>query len=236
MTLVLVHGGWHGGWCWRPVAAVLRAAGHEVHAPTLTGLGDRAHLREPLGDRLGLHTHVDDVAALLVAEDVRDVVLVGHSYAGLVIEGAADRVPDRVGRLVHLDAFVPAAGRSLFDLLPPARREFYDRQVRDGAVDPPPVEALGITDPDTARRVVARLTPQPVATFTEALPLTGSAQRVPRSYVRCTEGPMVASFAPFAERARSDPAWDLHELACGHDAMLIAPDDVAALLGTVAVR
>lgn len=229
-VFVLVHGGWHGGWCWREVAARLRALGHEVHAPTLSGLGDRAHLREPLGDRLGLHTHVGDVAALLVAEDLHEVVLVGHSYAGLVIEGVADRVPDRVARLVHLDSFVPDSGRSLFDLLPPQRREFYESRVQDGAVDPPPVAALGITDPATAERVAQRLTPQPLRTFTDALTLTGSAQRVPRCFVRCTEGPLVPSFAPFAQRARSDPAWDQRDLHSGHDAMLIVPDELADLL------
>lgn len=233
-TFVLVHGGWHGGWCWRRVAAVLRAAGHECHTPTLTGLGDRAHLRKPLGEQLGLHTHVRDVASLLVAEDLRDVVLVGHSYAGLVVEGAADLAPDRVARLVHLDSFVPAAGQSLFDLLPPQRREFYESQVRDGAVDPPPVAALGITDPDTARRVAERLTPQPLATFAEAVVLTGAAQPVPRCYVRCTEGPLVSTFAPFATRARSDPAWDQRDLRTAHDAMLTVPDELAALLASLA--
>jgi pimeloyl-ACP methyl ester carboxylesterase len=229
MTIfVLVHGGWHGGWCWREVAARLRVRGHEVHAPTLTGLGDRAHLRDPLGDRLGLTTHVDDVAALLETDDLRDVVLVGHSYAGLVIEGVAGRVPERIGLLVHLDSFVPGDRTSLFDLLSPERRAFYEDRTAAGAVTPPPVAALGITDPVLAGMVEARLTRQPLRTFTEAA--TAAAPDVARRYVHCTEGPLAANFARFAAAAREDPGWGYDELACGHDAMLVAPDELAALL------
>src|SRR5579859_7931096 len=111
-TYVLVHGAWHGGWSWRAVAAGLRAAGQEAHAPSLTGLGDRRHLAAP---DIDLETHVLDVVNLLEMEDLTDVVLVGHSYGGMVVTGAADRVPSRIRTLVYLDAFVPEAGRTLLD-------------------------------------------------------------------------------------------------------------------------
>lgn len=121
-TFVLVHGGWHGGWGWRRLTPLLREAGHEVFAPTLTGLGDRAHLR-----RLdtGLATHVADVAAVLELDDLHDVVLVGHSYAGMVITGVVQRCGERIRELVYFDAFVPAPGQSFFDLIGPERREAY---------------------------------------------------------------------------------------------------------------
>nr|WP_238589876.1 alpha/beta fold hydrolase [Pseudonocardia sp. AL041005-10] len=114
-TVVLLHGAWHGGWAWQRVVPGLRAAGHDVHTPTLTGLSDRAHLLTP---QVGLSTHVQDVVALLEAHDARDVVLVGHSYAGQVVTGVADRVPDRVARRVYLDAFVGDDGDAAIDLLP----------------------------------------------------------------------------------------------------------------------
>ncbi|MBV9253581.1 MAG: alpha/beta fold hydrolase, partial [Actinobacteria bacterium] len=115
-TFVLVHGAWHGGWCWRKLTPLLRAAGHEVFTPTLTGLGERSHLGHP---DVGLATHVGDVAQVLWYEDLSNVVLVGHSYGGLVIGGVADQAPGRLKHLVYLDAFVPEHGRSMLDLGPP---------------------------------------------------------------------------------------------------------------------
>jgi pimeloyl-ACP methyl ester carboxylesterase len=119
-TYVLIHGGWHGGWCWARVAPILRAAGHDVYAPSLTGLGDRVHLLSP---SVRLETHIEDVLGVLSYEDLRDVVLVGHSYGGMVITGVADRAADRVSHLVYLDAFVPRDGECLLDLLPEERAD-----------------------------------------------------------------------------------------------------------------
>ncbi len=116
-TYVLVHGAWHGGWCWRNVAARLREAGHDVHTPTLTGLGELAHLAGP---EIGLRTHTDDLLGLLKYEDLRDIVLVGHSYAGLVVREAADRVPEHVARITVVDAWAARDGESLDDLAPPS--------------------------------------------------------------------------------------------------------------------
>src|SRR5262245_14863398 len=125
-TFVLVHGAWHGGWCWQRVSPLLRARGHEVFAPTLTGLGERSHL---LTREIGLETHVADVVNAIRWEDLTDVVLCGHSYGGMVISGAADRMADRVRSLVYLDAFVPADGQSIFDFMTAERAEGF----RDGA-------------------------------------------------------------------------------------------------------
>ena len=125
-TFVLVHGAWHGGWCWRKLTPLLRAAGQEVFTPTLTGLGERAHLGSP---DVGLGTHVRDVAQVLWYEDLADVVLVGHSYGGLVIGGVADQVPERLRHLVYLDAFVPEHGQSMLDLGPPERRPAMQARV-----------------------------------------------------------------------------------------------------------
>jgi pimeloyl-ACP methyl ester carboxylesterase len=229
--VVLVHGGWHGGSCWRDVVPFLRAAGLGVHAPTLTGLGERAHL---LTRDTDLELHVRDVAQVLVHEDLRDVLLVGHSYGGMVVAGVADALPDRVGHVVYLDAFVPADGQSLLGLLRRERRDLFlaaAREHGDGWLVPAPTpEALGVTDGETARWLQARLRPQPLRTFEQPLRLQHPpGERTPCSFVHCTEGPTVPSFAPFAQIAR-DAGWPVHTLATGHDAMLTAPGEVAALL------
>lgn len=211
------------------MAPCLRAAGHQVHAPTLTGLGHRSHL---LDDRVDLELHVRDLLEVLACEDLQDVVLVGHSYAGMVMSGVADRVPERLARLVYLDAFVPVDGQSLFELLPPARREMFRQAARERGegrfIPPPSAAALGVTDPVRAAWVDARLRPQPVRTFEQ--PLRLGEIRLPRSYVHCTDGASVPSFAPFAQRAKESPDWRYHELATGHDAMLTVPAELAGVL------
>ena len=232
MNFVLVHGGWHGAWCWETVARILRNAGHEVRTPTLTGLGERADLLDP---GVGLDTHVRDVAEVLVDEDSRDVVLVGHSYAGMVISGVADREPHRLRGLVFLDAFVPEDGQSLFDLLRPERREFYRKGAEERGegwrVPPPPPQALGVSDEGEARLLASRLTPQPIRTFEQPVRLADpSAKALPRTYVHCTLGPLAPSFAPFAARFREEPGWGYQEISTGHDAMLTVPGALCKIL------
>jgi pimeloyl-ACP methyl ester carboxylesterase len=229
-TYVLVHGGWHGGWCWRKVTPLLRDAGHDVYAPTLTGLGERAHLAGP---EVGLAVHIEDVANLLEYEDLVDVVLVGHSYGGMVITGAAGRVPKRVAQLVYLDAFVPADGQALVDLLPPERRDVFLEQARATGegwrVPPPSPEFYGVTEEADLAWVRPRLVPQSLATFTEPLGRARATASPPRTYIACTAS-TVATFRPFAEHARADTAWRYHELATGHDAMVTMPEGLARLL------
>lgn len=233
-TLVLVHGAWHGGWCWRHLATLLRAAGHQVHNPTLTGLGERSHLRTPLETGVGLDTHIQDVANVLEYEDLRDVVLVGHSYAGMVITGVADRVADRIRHLVYLDAFVPADGQSLFDISRPERREIFREQARQhrGLIPSPPPQLFGVTDPPAVDWVAARLGPQPVHTFEQPLTLRSdpAAAALPRTYLYCLRGPLVPIFEPFAARARTDPGWGYQELITAHDAMITTPHALTAAL------
>ena len=234
-TFVLVHGGWHGAWCWRRVTPLLRAAGHEVLTPELTGLGARAHLASREVD---VSLHVRDVASVLEMEDVRDVVLVGHSYAGVVIAGVAEVASDRVAQLVYLDAFVPEEGKALLDLVPPERRAVFESAARehgDGWLVPLPWEQAlagwAVTDPDDVRWMLPRLTPQPLATFLEPAGSLAVAQRLPRTYVHCAVKPAGDTFAPFAAAAAEDGSgWRLVTLEHGHDAMVTAPQAVAETL------
>jgi pimeloyl-ACP methyl ester carboxylesterase len=171
-TFVLVHGAWHGSWCWKRVRSALSARGHEVFTPPLTGLADRVHLLSPQVD---LETHITDVVNLIRAEELEGVVLCGHSYAGAVISGVADRVADQIGALVYLDAFVLENGQSLHDTFPPQFRDMQleaARQAGDGwKIPPPPAEAfiLTVKDRDWVNR---RCTAQPLATHQQPLTLT----------------------------------------------------------------
>lgn len=234
ITFVLVHGGWHGGWSWSRVSPLLRAAGHHVWVPTLTGLADRAHL---LTAEIGLETHIRDIVGLLEYEELERVVLVGHSYAGMVITGVAALAPERLSHLVYLDAFVPTEGDTLLSLLPPDRQAFYREQAAtrgDGwRVPPPPVAALGVTNMVDLAWLEAKLTDQPLRSFEQPL-ARNAPTALPRTYIHCTEGPIAASFAPFASRAQAESGWRYHELATGHDAMILVPEDLTELLLGVA--
>jgi pimeloyl-ACP methyl ester carboxylesterase len=228
-VIVLVHGGWHGGWCWRRLLPLLRAGGSEVHAPTLTGLGDRAHLAAP---GVGLATHIEDVVALLAMEDLSEVVLVGHSSGGIVITGVAQRVPDRIAELVYLDAFVPRPGQSLLDLLPAPRREFFLSQVDAGRVVldwEAAMDGWAVRDQTDRAWMRTRLRPHPVGGLADPLP-ADPVPDLPRRFVHCTDKPGADSFAGFAAAAREDPAWRFAELDTGHDGMITAPDRVADAL------
>lgn len=224
-TFVLVHGTGSGGWCWKQVARILRAGGSEVYAPTLSGVGDRAHLASC---GIDLTTHITDVSSLMYFEDLWDVVLVGHSYAGMVITGVAATAPARVGQLIYLDAYVPDEGQCEYDLWPPELRA--DADLASGVRPSPPPSLMGITDPQLAAWVVARETPHPMATYLQAPPPASPASgAIPRAYLTCTGGEVTWVFGRFAEKART-LGWPVREIATGHDAMLIDPAGVAALL------
>ncbi|MGH7752167.1 MAG: alpha/beta fold hydrolase [Gemmatimonadales bacterium] len=226
---VLVHGAWHGGWCWKRVTPLLRAAGHDVFTPTLTGLGERAHL---MTSSVDLETHTQDVLGVLQCEDLDRVILVGHSYGGMVITCVADRAPERLAHVVYLDAFVPRDGQSLYDLVPPERRAMYDEWARTKGegfrLPSPPLEFFGLTDESDVRWAAPRVLPQPLATFTQPARLKGSLAGVPRTYIACAKhtGP----FKPFAQRAQTEPGWRYRALAAVHDVMITAPRDLVALL------
>jgi pimeloyl-ACP methyl ester carboxylesterase len=228
---VLIHGSNDGGWVWKKLAPFLRTAGHEVYAPTLTGLSDRSHL---LGCGVDLTTHITDVANLLVYEDLSDVILVGNSYAGMVISGVAAKLPQRLKLLVYLDAYIPEAGQCEADLWPPERRAIAQaaESGSPGLAQTPDPVIFGVTDPVLQAWITARETPQPVATYTEPLP-PGNAmsEALPRVFIHCTGNPASTPdiFGAFAEKACSR-GWEVHEIATGHMAMLTAPGELAGLL------
>lgn len=233
-TFVLIHGAWHGGWCWDRVTPVLRAAGHDVHTPTLTGLSERAHLLSP---QVGLDTHAEDVVRLLDVLDLREVVLVGHSYAGQVVTAVADRRPERIARRVHLDAFVGTNGEAARDLLP----ETVAHHWAEAAAGPGlgwlvPVRSLavlGVTEQADTDWLTPRLTPHPWKTYTDPLRLTGAAEDVPGAFVECVNWMRV--FRTQADRAR-ERGWPVHELDTGHEAMVTAPKALADVLLDLAAR
>ncbi len=229
---LLVHGAWHGGWCWKRVARLLRASGHEVFTPTLTGLGERKHLMSP---EIGLETHIADVLGVMEYEDLRDVILVGHSYAGMVVTGVAYRAPDRIAQLVYLDAFVPEDGKALVDYQSPETRKlFVERTQTEGegyklpAVIPP--EAFGVTDEADLAWVRPRMDPHPLKTKLDPVRLIdGQGALIPRTFIWCNNPPDIP-FVQFAERARKDKSWRFYELAAGHDAMITKPKELTGLL------
>jgi pimeloyl-ACP methyl ester carboxylesterase len=236
-TFVIVHGGWGGGWEWTPVARRLREMGHEVFAPTLTGLGERAHL----GSGVGLSDHVADVLALWEFEELEDVILCGQSYGGMVVTGVADQVADRIRLLVYLDAFVPEDGQALRDLVSDEFRGAIDEVAAAGG-DPgfPFPEELwppeGSLPEEVRASYLARMRPHPVGTMTEAIRLSGSVQRLRRAFVRCTGGGLgepEPDIAPFADRARAE-GWLYRESATPHDLQLFDPGGTAALLHELA--
>jgi pimeloyl-ACP methyl ester carboxylesterase len=227
-TYVLVHGAWHGGWKWRFVAPMLRHAGHEVFTPTLTGLGERAHLARP---GIGLDLHVQDVVALMEMEDLRDVVLLGHSYGGMVVTGVAERAPERIRRLVYLDAFVPENGKCLLDYaLSERAARFREEGEREGSVAPPPLSLWGIVKADHVAFARQRESRQPFNTFTQPIRLvSSSAAALSKTFIYCSS-PATGSFDQFAAKFRGDPKWRFHELKAGHDAMILVPEELAEIL------
>jgi pimeloyl-ACP methyl ester carboxylesterase len=228
-SLVLVHGAWHGGWCWSRLRPPLNRAGIQVFTPTLTGLADRAHLLSPEVD---LETHVKDVVGLIECEELQNVVVVGHSYAGMLLGSVARQCGSRVGALVYLDALVPQAGECALQLFSPAVAGAVEEAARRGGGwrVPPPWSAaeFGVAKTADQAWVDRRLTDQPFKTFRQAA-ATSPPAAIPRTYVACTR-PQRQTYVRFAELAREDPDWHYVELATGHDAMVTAPDDLARML------
>ncbi len=240
---VLIHGAWHGGWCWDAVRARLEAAGQRVHTPTLPGLGERA---QELTPELGLADQISSVIAFIELADLRDIVLVGHSYGGMVITGVADALAARIAHLVYLDAAVPKDGESMVSYGAPRPPEAIAAAIAglralapDGtAMQPLPPEALGIAPDHPAHAVLAaRMTPHPIKTWLDPIKLpNGAPGDLPRTYLHCTAPVLEQSQFPYiARRVAADPAWRYGEIATGHEAMLTAPDEVTRhLLDTLA--
>ncbi|MBO3680418.1 alpha/beta hydrolase [Streptomyces sp. NEAU-YJ-81] len=229
---VLVHGGRHGGWCWRPVARRLRAAGHEVFTPTLTGLGDRAHL---LTREVGLATHVEDIVATFEYEDIRDAVLVGHSYGGMPVTGALERIGDRVRAQVLLDAQVPRTGESVFDLNGPQRAEamiaLADETGEGWYIPPADAARYGVTDPVDVAWVNSRMTAQPLRTYQDPSGPTDRAWRHPGIFVECVPSSQEPHILERMRiRSAEDPHFGYRVLKTAHNAMVTDPEAVTALL------
>jgi pimeloyl-ACP methyl ester carboxylesterase len=231
-TFVLVHGAWHGGWCWQRVAGRLRSGGHTVFTPTLTGLGERSHL---LRAGIDLKTHIADVVNVMKWEGLSDVVLCGHSYGGMVISGVAEALPQAIRSIVFLDAFVPRNGEAVQDLTGPAVKEAAQAALQRGDIAIPPraAEAFGVNEAD--RAWVDRLcVPQPIACFTSKIVLTGAVDRIARkSYIRAASY-MNPGFDRALSEAQSKPSWRTYEVPSGHDVMVDMPERVADILLEVA--
>ncbi len=237
-TFVLVHGAWNGGWCWARVAGQLREAGHRVYTPTCTGLGERSHLLKPDVD---MQTFVQDIVNVLIWEDLHNVIMVGHSFGGLVITGAADIAADRIGQLVYLDAFILENGVTTMDTLSPENQEKLKQGVeRTGgavaALAPPRPQSLGITEEQDIAFVQNRLTPQPFKSYTSALTLRHPVGNdLPCCYVQCVS-PVFPAVAASADWARAQDGWHMASLDSSHCAMITAPRRLAGMLLDVAAR
>lgn len=221
-TYVLVHGAWHGGWCWSRVAGPLRRQGHRVFTPTLTGLGERSHL---LSRHVTLDTFVQDIANVLIWEDLSDVILVGHSFAGPVISGVADRCAARIRHLVYLDAFILENGQSAFDTLPLDLVERLRLSAREtNTLAAPRPASLGLTRPEDIAFVGSRLTPHPIGSYETALSLEHPiGNEVPATYLACMLPPFAAVDGSRQWVRKNAAHWNWKELAAGHDAMVSAP-------------
>lgn len=234
-TFVLVHGGGHGGWCYQLVTRRLQARGHLVYAPSLPGMGEHRHQLHP---GIDLDAHIDDVANLLFHENLRDAILVGHSYGGMVITGVADRCPERVGQRVYLDAAYPQDGESLhehaFAMIDQTRHGLWTENGVELVMKPTPGMAafFGIHDPQLAEWTDVRLSPQPWACFAQKLHLRNEAEMrvIPESHLICTSTLPGRAMDLIRERAPGR-VWDIDT---GHDLMITEPDWVADRLEDVA--
>lgn len=232
-TFVVCHGAWSAAWAWKRVRPLLRAAGHDIFTPTYTGLGERAH---QVSRSINLDTHIADVLAVLDCEDLRDVVLVGHSYGGMVATGVADRAAERIAKLIYVDAFVPGNGQSLFDLLPAQARA--QRQEGASAQGDGWLLAPNPTPPDTSPEDVAWITPrrrwQPIGTFIQPLSLKNANLQLSRNYIYCTRIAPDDTFGQFARRFGSDAAWKYFEIDASHSPNVTAPEALTRLLDQIA--
>jgi pimeloyl-ACP methyl ester carboxylesterase len=232
-TFVLVHGAWHGGWCWCRVADLLEHRGHRVFAPTLTGLGERSHLLSP---DINLDTHIADVVNVLKWEDLKDVVLVAHSYGGWPVSGAIEQTLDRIASVVYLDAFVPEDGQKSLDTASDFSRKAFLEAIAKGEISrggPPATTFHVISEKDQAW-VDGKTTPQPIGVSLQPIRLTGARERVKKkTYIRAPKYPQ-PFFDYYYQAKRNDPSWRTYEVQCGHDVMVDMPERLTEILLEVA--
>jgi len=225
----LVHGAWRGGWVWKRVVRHLREEGHDVYTPTMTGLGERSH---QLNAAINLSSYIQDIVNVIKFEELNDVILCGHSFAGMVITGVADMISERIAALVYLDAFVPEDGDSIFTLIPESEQLSWIKVVaRYGGYSFPaiPAEVFQVNERD--REWVDRMcTPHPLATWTEGIRLHGNHRKVKQRIFALASGWAPSPFRRFCEKLQEDAAWIIRTIQCGHDAMLDEPEEVANIL------
>jgi pimeloyl-ACP methyl ester carboxylesterase len=231
-TFVLVHGAWHGGWCWRRVSDLLQRQGHKVFTPTLTGLGERSHL---LSKDIRLATHVTDVVNHIKWEGLEGVVLCGHSYGGMVVSGVAEQTADKISSIVFLDAFVPQNGEALSDLTGAATLDLLRAATQRGDIGIPARTAASFNVNEKDRAWVdAMCVPQPIATFLDKMTLTGARESIAKkSYIRALNNAN-PGFDKAMARAKADPSWRTYEVPCGHDVMVDMPERLTEILLEVA--
>lgn len=227
-TFVLVHGAWHGGWCYARSAKILRARGHDVYTPTLTGVGERSHLA---AKEVNLSLHIRDICNVLKWEDLGDIVLCGHSYGGMVITGVPDAMPERIRSPVYLDAFVPQDGKAAWDYVAEARKPFYLEGAANhgGRMAPVSAAAFKVNARDAAW-VDAKCVPMALACFLERIRLKGDHARIPKRTYVYAEGWAPSSFTQFYESLKGKPGWTVLTSAAGHDVMVDDPEGLARIL------
>ena len=230
-TYILVHGAWHGGWCWKHVTPQLRAAGHAVYVPTLTGFGERVHLANP---SINCSTHATDVENVIAFEELDDVILVGHSYAGLVIARVADRIKPRLRHLVFLDAMIPEDGKAF---LAPEVSAAWAKTAKDGYLLPAPDPAsFGVpADHPELPWLKRHLTPHFLPALSEAVQYkNGGIAGVPKTFIRCTQRARLGEPDPAAAIARGNPEWTWKTIDSGHDVMVTQPKALSEMLLAIA--
>ncbi len=230
-TFVLVHGAWHGGWCWKKVSGLLGALGHQVYTPTLTGLGERSHL---LAQEIDLEMHIQDIVSMLEYEDLMEVILVGHSYGGMVITGAADKERKRVNHVVYLDAFLPESEKSLqdyvsisFEEIAKSKGSAWQIPLLSGSV-----ESLGVKEKADIDWMTPRIGPQPLKTFTQPLHLSSPLDTsLKKTYIQLTDDR--PHFNDSLNRARSQGFQIYSLLSGGHDAMVTQPAALVKIFNAI---
>ena len=234
-TFVLVHGAFHGGWCWSRVADRLRARGHIVFTPSLSGLAEHGHR---IDANIGHGDHIEDVTRVIEWNDLKDVILCGHSYGGLVVTGTSTgRAHPRIKHMVVLDGSSPLSGQSMIDIAAPRVLEGFIAGIKDGLMALPSMEAMGVVEPADIAWVQPRLTPQPARTFLEPLVYDESKLAgLSKTFIRCVGVNGERGVSVTAARVKALPDWTFRELATGHDAMVTMPDELTALLIEAAAR
>ncbi len=231
-NFVLVHGAWHGGWCYRHTANELRGRGHVVVTPTLTGVGERFHASS---EAITLETHIRDIVGCIEAEELDRVILCGHSYGGMVITGVADRMAERIKTLVYLDAFVPEHGDSCHGLLPKALAPDVARQFLEGIRAVAREQHSGMVTPLSAEMFnVTPCVPQALATFEMPILLSGRGDAIERRIFILADNWDPSPFRFFAKKYESVAGWQIVKMRCGHSVMVDMPSELAAVLDDLA--